>query len=103
MATLPNFCGTLVPPNDGLPELPASDLFTLMDALGPALAARQQNAALPQPAATVCVAHAWGRGEWALIALRTLDARGASQDELALAYRASGTWAIAFPETLYYI
>ena len=103
MAALPNFCGTLVPPNDGLPELPASDLFTLMGALGPALAARQQNAALPQPAATVCVARAWGRGEWALIALRTLDARGASQDELALAYRASGTWAIAFPETLYYI
>ncbi len=103
MAALPNFCGALVPPNDGLPELPASDLFTLMNALGPALAARQQNAAFPHPTATVCVARAWGRGEWALIALRAVNARGASQDELALAYRANGTWAVAFPETLYYI
>lgn len=103
IAVLPNFCGALAPPNDGLPELPASDLFTLMNALGPALAARQQNTALPQATTTVCVARAWGRGEWALIALRAMDARGASQEELALAYRASGSWAIAFPETLYYI
>lgn len=103
MAALPNFCGTLAPPNDGLPELPTSDLFTLMDALGSALTARQQNAAFPQLTATVCVARVWGRGEWALIALRAVDARGAGQDELALAYRANGTWAIAFPETLYYI
>jgi hypothetical protein len=104
-AALPSLCGALDAPDDGLPDLPVSDLFSVLNALQPMLAGRAQNAAPAEAIEMPCVARVWGRGEWALIALRPIGQSGVrfgSEDELALGYRANGAWVVALPETLYY-